>query len=167
MSAISQINLNRLILMVLIIKERDSSLSQTTEEVISELSTSVFSPEIPSACDRLVWKMWGCREWGRQTQTSLTICLLIPPLAFIKIAWGGKEGKNPAFEKDQQFHSQIIWMKCSPHIRTNTEDENIRCWLSANPWPMAALHPNAVHSPILWKNFQAGQQSHASTGLSL
>lgn len=37
--------------------------------------------------------MWGCREWGRQTQTSLTICLLIP-LAFIKIAWGGKKGKK-------------------------------------------------------------------------
>lgn len=55
--------------------------------------------------------MWGCREWSRQTRTSLTICLLIP-LAFIKIAWGRKKGKNPAFKKDQQFHSQIMWMKC-------------------------------------------------------
>jgi len=53
MSAISQINLNHLILMALIIKYRDSFLSQATEEVIPEQSTSIFSLEIPSFCDGL------------------------------------------------------------------------------------------------------------------
>lgn len=167
MSAISQIHLNCLILMALIIKERGRFLSQTTGEVISELSSSVFFPEIPSICDGLAWKMWGCREWGRQTQTSLTICLLIL-LAFIKIVWGGKKGKNILhLKRTGHFIHKLCEWNAPTHIRTNTEDENIRCWLSANPWPMATLHPNAVHSPILWKNFQAGQQPHASTGLSL
>lgn len=53
MSAISQINLNHLILMDLIITYKDSFLSQTTEEVITELSTSIFSLEMPSFCDGL------------------------------------------------------------------------------------------------------------------
>lgn len=52
MSAISQINLNCFVLMVIIIKERQL-LSQTTGEVISEWSSSVFSPEMPSICDGL------------------------------------------------------------------------------------------------------------------
>lgn len=56
MSAISQINLNHLTLMALIMKYIDSLLSQTTKGVIPELSTSVFSLEFLLFYDGLALK---------------------------------------------------------------------------------------------------------------
>lgn len=102
MSAVSEINLNHLILMVLIIKDRDSFLSQAIEEVISESSTSVSSLEIPSFCDGLAKTRQG---W---IQKTLKDSLLIS-LGFIKVAGEGKERKKyPTFARDQEFHAQII-----------------------------------------------------------
>lgn len=97
MSAISQINLNHLTLMALIMRYTDSLLSQTTEGVIPELSTSVFFLEFP-----LFYSGLALKKGDKQLKTSF----LIPP-PFIKIVWK----KNTVFVRDQQFCSQITAFK--------------------------------------------------------
>lgn len=77
MSAISQINLNHLTLMALIMRYIDSLLSQTTEGVIPELSTSVFSLEFP-----LFYSGLALKKGDKQLKTSFLI-----PLPSIKIVW--------------------------------------------------------------------------------
>lgn len=131
--------------MVLIIKDRDSFLSQTIEEVISELSTSVSSLEISSFCDGLAKTRRG------QIQATLKDSLLIP-LGFIKIAGEGKE-EVPYICKGSGISSTNYTLPSKSGQTLKLRILHANCQPAPEPSHSNSLHPMALNSPIWWKRF--------------